>query len=150
MWAGFRAYFKIIMTRCQHADHILLSNHNTGHKIRSLVDGYILNCRCEAKSPATIGNYRYRLNCFLWFCQAYNLPGDLRDIKANHIRQFLLYLSTETNRWGRSPFLGFCLSLLWGASICPLSYYRVYLRPSRIKVSPDLRSFLTAQYTTSY
>ena len=90
------------MTRCQHADHILLSNHNTGYKITSLVDGYILNCRCEAKSPATIGNYRYRLNCFIWFCQAYGLPDDLRNIKANHIRQFLLYLSTETNRWGNN------------------------------------------------
>ena len=71
------------MNKCQHDEHILLPKQDSCHKIKPLVDGYILNCRCEAKSPATIGNYRYRLNCFIWFCQAYNLPDNILNTNFN-------------------------------------------------------------------
>jgi len=102
MWATLRAYFKVIAMKSQHDEHILLSDHQSYHKIRSLVSGYILNCRCEAKSPATIENYTYRLNCFIWFCQAQNYPDEPQNIKPDHIRQFLYYLSTQCNRWGNN------------------------------------------------
>lgn len=102
MWADFRAYFKVMTMKSQQEEHILLSGHQSYQKIRSLVSGYILNCRCEAKSPATIENYTYRLNCFIWFCQTQDYPDEPQNIKPDHIRQFLYYLSTQCNRWGNN------------------------------------------------
>jgi len=88
--------------KSQSTDHILLKNTVATTSIRSLIEGYILNCRCENKSRATIENYQYRLKCFLWFCQEQGYPDIPGDIEAVHIRQFLWYLASETNRWGNN------------------------------------------------
>ena len=68
--------------------------------IESLVQGYILNCRCEAKSPKTIAIYQIVLRNFIWFCRQREFSLHPHRITANHIREFLWYLSSETNRWG--------------------------------------------------
>ena len=64
--------------------------------LSSLVKGYILNCRSEGKSPQTIKVYQTVLNNFLWYSHQNDFPEKITTV---HIRHFLWYLSTETNRW---------------------------------------------------
>jgi len=47
--------------KSQLLDHVLINNVVPVTSITSLVDGYMLNCRCEGKSQATTKNYQYRL-----------------------------------------------------------------------------------------
>jgi len=86
--------------KSQVLDHVLQENFLPATSITYLVQGYMLNCRCEAKSQATIDNYQYRLKCFVWFCQVNDYPAELQKLGVNHIRQFLWYLASESNRWG--------------------------------------------------
>ena len=102
MWAYFRSYFKRKIMKSQSVDRVLLKNSVAVTSIASLVEGYILNCRCENKSQATIENYQYRLRCFLWFCQVRGYPDQPQKLTTSHIRQFLWYLASEPNRWGGS------------------------------------------------
>ncbi len=88
--------------KCQTVDHVLLKKTFSPVSLRSLVEGYILSCRCESKSAATIANYQYRLASFIWFCQASGFPDEPGKITTTHIRQFLWYLASEPNRWGGS------------------------------------------------
>ena len=88
--------------KCQTVDHILLKKTFSPINLRSLVEDYILSCRCESKSAATIANYQYRLASFIWFCQASGFPDEPGKITTTHIRQFLWYLASEPNRWGGS------------------------------------------------
>ncbi len=44
--------------------------------LRSPTDGYIPKRHCEGKSQATVVHYQYRLDCFMWFCQAYRYPDE--------------------------------------------------------------------------
>ena len=88
--------------KSQPVDHVLLKKTFSLVSLSSLVEGYILNCHCEAKSAATIASYQYRLASFIWFCQASGFPDEPQEITINHIRQFLWYLSSEPNRWGGS------------------------------------------------
>ena len=83
----------------QHVDHILLENSVLVTSIASLVEGYILNCRCESKSPSTISNYLHRLQCFTWFCQHNNIPDEPAKLSTHHVRKFLWYLASTPNRW---------------------------------------------------
>ena len=39
------------------------------------------------------------LNNFLWFCKQNNFPTTAQKLTSLHIRQFLWYLTSETNRW---------------------------------------------------
>jgi integrase/recombinase XerC len=66
----------------------------------SLIQGYILNCRCEGKSPKTISFYQGNLKRFLWYCREYNFPTNPADLMPLHFRQFLWYISSEDVRWG--------------------------------------------------
>ncbi len=86
--------------KSQPNERILLEDYASVTSLESLVQGYLLNCRCESKSTATIANYQYRLACFLWFCQHSGYPDEPQKITANHIRHFLWYLSSQSNRWG--------------------------------------------------
>ncbi len=81
-------------------DHLTIEKSVSITDIESLTHGYILNCRCEAKSPATIAIYDIVLRNFIWFNRQYGHPLEVRRINANHIREFLWYLSSETDRWG--------------------------------------------------
>ena len=86
--------------KSQLVDRVLVQNSIATISIESAIEGYILNCRCEGKSEATIKTYQYRLTCFLWFCQMNNNPNEPQDLTPNHIRQFLWYLASAFNRWG--------------------------------------------------
>ena len=88
--------------KSQAVDHVLLETSLITTSVRSLVEGYILNCRCEGKSQATLANYLNRLRCFMWFCQERNYPDEPHKITTEHIRQFLWYLASEPVRWNGS------------------------------------------------
>ena len=88
--------------KSQAVDHVLLETSPITTSVRSLVEGYILNCRCEGKSQATLANYLNRLRCFMWFCQEHSYPDEPHKITPEHIRQFLWYLASEPIRWNGS------------------------------------------------
>jgi site-specific recombinase XerD len=67
--------------------------------LESLVKGYIHDCKAEGKSPKTIAIYETVLKNFIWYYRTNDYP-EAPQLTAMHIRHFLLYLSTETNRWG--------------------------------------------------
>jgi site-specific recombinase XerD len=70
--------------------------------IKSLSQGYILNCKCEGKSPATIHYYQGMLGRFQNYYTANGYPESPQQITANHIRQFLWYVANEAVRWDGS------------------------------------------------
>jgi site-specific recombinase XerD len=82
--------------KTQHFDHLNKDNYILEH----LLQGYILNCRCEGKSPSTISFYHGNLKRFLWYCRENNIPEDPRQLTSLHFRQFLLYVDSEPIRWG--------------------------------------------------
>ncbi len=70
----------------------------TTTRIEQLIDDYLLNCTVEGKSRNTLAIYGTVLRNFIWYCHQNGFP-ESSELKAMHIRQFLLYLS-EPNRWG--------------------------------------------------
>ena len=83
----------------QVVDRLTIENLIPTNSTESLAKGYILNCRSEGKSPNTIIIYKTVLRNFIWYCKQNNFP-ETGHLTPAHIRHFLLYLSTETNRWG--------------------------------------------------
>ena len=70
-------------------------------EIRSLVDGFLLDCKVTGKSLATIVYYTEKLNKYLWYTDTFGLPSDIEDITPTHIREFLAYArTTDKERWG--------------------------------------------------
>ena len=55
---------------------------------RSLVEGYLLDCKVTGKSLATIEYYAEKFNKFLWYAENFGLPENVADITREHIRQF--------------------------------------------------------------
>lgn len=74
----------------------------TGASLASLVNGFILTKRTECQSPKTAAYYEGILKRFLWYINQNKLPGDARLLNEWHIREFLSYVSSQTNRWGMS------------------------------------------------
>ncbi|MFC1944093.1 tyrosine-type recombinase/integrase [Chloroflexota bacterium] len=74
------------------------SSFNTTN-LRYLVQGYILSCRCEGKSPATIHYYEGMLRRFLSFCNENHYPQDPQQLTSHLIWQFLWYVASESTRW---------------------------------------------------
>jgi len=70
--------------------------------LKALVDGYILNCRCEGKSPETTHTYEEHLRRFLWYCRQQNFPDDPQKLNASHLRNFFSYIASEPVRWNGS------------------------------------------------
>jgi hypothetical protein len=69
--------------------------------IRSLVEGFLLDCKVTGKSFATISYYTEKLGKFLWYVDAFGLPSDIEEITSTHIRAFLAYARvTDKDRWG--------------------------------------------------
>jgi integrase/recombinase XerC len=66
----------------------------------ALIQGYILNCHCEGKSPKTVNFYQGNLKRFLWYCRENNLPTNPADLMPLHFRQFLWHIYSEAVRWG--------------------------------------------------
>ncbi|MFC1989612.1 tyrosine-type recombinase/integrase [Chloroflexota bacterium] len=60
-----------------------------------MIEGFLLSCKVENKSPATISFYQNILNKFHWFLQKFSID----TINATTIRQFLGYLKDSPNRW---------------------------------------------------
>lgn len=60
-----------------------------------LIEGFLLSCKVENKSPATISFYQNILNKFQWYLQKYGID----TIDATTIRSFLGYLKNSPNRW---------------------------------------------------
>jgi len=60
-----------------------------------LIEGYLLSCKVENKSPATISFYKNILDKFQWFLGKFGI----NTIDATTIRQFLGYLKDTPNRW---------------------------------------------------
>jgi site-specific recombinase XerD len=60
-----------------------------------LIEGFLLSCKVENKSPATISFYQNNLNKFQWFLNKFSIG----TIDATTIRNFLGYLKDTPNRW---------------------------------------------------
>ena len=58
----------------------------------SLVQGYILRCRCEGKSSSTLEIYRTVLIDFVWFCRQNQFPAKPQKLNDIHIREFLMLI----------------------------------------------------------
>jgi site-specific recombinase XerD len=77
---------------------LLIESLVTTTSLESLTKGYLLNCRTENKSPKTIRGYEMVLRNFAWYCRQNDFP-QVQKLTAVHIRHFLWYLGSETNRW---------------------------------------------------
>jgi site-specific recombinase XerD len=60
-----------------------------------LIEGFLLSCKVENKSPATISSYKNILDKFQWYLRKFGIDA----IDALTIRGFLGYLKESTNRW---------------------------------------------------
>jgi len=60
-----------------------------------LIEGFLLSCKVENKSPATISFYKNILDKFQWYLEKFAID----TIDATAIRSFLRYLKESTNRW---------------------------------------------------
>ena len=63
--------------------------------LHRLIEGFVLSCKVENKSPKTIDFYKRNLDNFQWFLNKFNIE----TIDANAIRSFLGYLKDTTHRW---------------------------------------------------
>ena len=73
----------------------------TRMEIRSLVEGFLLDCKVTGKSLATLSYYTEKLGKFLWYVDTFGLPYTIEDITATYIGEFLDYARTTANdRWG--------------------------------------------------
>jgi integrase/recombinase XerC len=82
----------------QVADNLLLESLISTTSLKSLVKGYLLNCRTENKSPKTVSGYDLMLRNFCWYCEQNNFP-QIQKLTHVHIKNFLWYLGSETHRW---------------------------------------------------
>jgi site-specific recombinase XerD len=60
-----------------------------------LIEGFLLSCKVENKSPATINFYKNILDKFQWFLDKFGIE----TIDTATIRSFLGYLKDSPNRW---------------------------------------------------
>ena len=71
--------------------------------IRYFIQGFVLHQKSRRLSPHTINFYTDRLPRFIWFLEQQGYPTVLAEIKANHLRHFLIYLSEQkSGRWNSS------------------------------------------------
>ena len=63
--------------------------------LHRLIEGFLLSCKVENKSPATISFYKNILDKFQWYLHKYVI--DIID--ATTIRSFLGYLKDSPSRW---------------------------------------------------
>ncbi|MFC2071914.1 hypothetical protein ACFLUU_04255 [Chloroflexota bacterium] len=69
--------------------------------VRSLIEGFLLDCKVTGKSLDTISYYTEKLNKYLCYTDTFGLPTDIEDITATHIREYLAYArTTDKERWG--------------------------------------------------
>jgi len=61
-----------------------------------LIEGFLLSCKVENKSPATISFYQHILDKFQWYLGKF----DIETIDATAIRGFLLAISSAHSSTG--------------------------------------------------
>lgn len=71
-----------------------------GTSLKSLINGFVLTKQTDGKSPRTVEFYSDNLKRFLWYSQRQKWPDDIRMLTEWDIRDFLGYVTNETNRWG--------------------------------------------------
>ncbi|MDD5486407.1 MAG: phage integrase N-terminal SAM-like domain-containing protein [Dehalococcoidales bacterium] len=67
--------------------------------VKQAIDEFLLSCKVEGKSYGTIECYSDKLKGFLWYCNNFNLPSDIKAIETSHLRQFLAYLRETPHRF---------------------------------------------------
>lgn len=72
-----------------------------GNSLKSFVRGYLLTHQTQGSSPHTVEYYHGILNRFLWYAANADWPDDAKFLNEWHIREFLGYVGTKLNRWGR-------------------------------------------------
>ena len=68
--------------------------------LKQAIGGYLLSCKVEGKSLATIVACKSKLYPFLWYAKHYNLPDEIMALTTQHIREFLAYLRDNEVRFG--------------------------------------------------
>jgi len=71
----------------------------SGTSLKSLVKAFVLTQRTDGKSQRTVEYYEGNLGRFLWYAEKEGWPNDARLITEWHIREFLGYITSETQRW---------------------------------------------------
>jgi site-specific recombinase XerD len=66
--------------------------------LHRLIEGFLLSCRVENKSPKTLSFYKSNLEKFEWYIDKFGID----TIDASTIRSFLAYVKDTANRWGSS------------------------------------------------
>jgi len=67
--------------------------------VKQAISEFLLSCKVEGKSYGTIECYSDKLKGFLWYCDNYDLPDDIKAIETNHLRSFLAYLRETPHRF---------------------------------------------------
>jgi site-specific recombinase XerD len=78
--------------------NLLISPNNsivTESELHRLTERFLLSCKVEYKSAATVIFYKYILDHFLWYVKEYKIT----NIDALVIRSFLAYIQETPNRW---------------------------------------------------
>ena len=70
--------------------------------VNQAISEFLLSCKVEGKSYGTIECYQDKLKGFLWYCENYCLPDDVRAITTQHLREFLAYLRDTDHRFNSS------------------------------------------------
>ena len=64
--------------------------------LTSFVDGFVLTCTVEGKSPSTVKFYKGILEKFIWYLNEF----DIHEVNPMVIRGFLGYILSTDKRWG--------------------------------------------------
>ena len=89
---------KVVNTANTTTEHLSISPNSYAQlaiPLERLIDGFLLSCKVENKSPATVSFYKNILDKFQWFLNKYGID----EINATTIRSFLGYLKDSPNRW---------------------------------------------------
>ncbi|MFC1893331.1 tyrosine-type recombinase/integrase [Chloroflexota bacterium] len=65
-------------------------------RLTRLIEGFLLTCRVEGKSPNTVTFYKGILDRFTWYLNEYSIY----EITPMAIRSFLGYIQSTEHRWG--------------------------------------------------
>jgi len=73
-----------------------------GLSLDSLIKGFVLTQRTDGRSQRTVEYYEGNLTRFLWYVEKEGWTNEARLITEWHVREFLGYIATESQRWGLS------------------------------------------------
>ena len=83
--------------------------------LQRLIEGFLLSCKVENKSPATISFYKNILDKFQWFLDKFGID----NIEPTTIRSFLVYLKDSETRWDSNNARA-------NKKVCPYTIERYY------------------------